>query len=93
MYTEFWWGNLRERDQMEASGVDGRTILRRIFRNWDGGSMDGIELAWDRESWRALVSAVMNHRVPQNARNFLTSCKPVSFSRKTLLRRVSKEVS
>jgi hypothetical protein len=43
------------------------------------GSMDWIELARNRDSWRALLKAVMNIRVPLNAGNFLTSCKPVSF--------------
>jgi hypothetical protein len=54
------------------------------------GSMDWIELAQDRDGWQALVNVVMNLWVPQHAGNFLTSCKPVSFSRRTLLHGVSK---
>ena len=48
------------------------------------GYMDWIGLAQDRDRWRTLVSAVMNVWVPWNAGNFLTSCKPVGFSRRTL---------
>jgi hypothetical protein len=36
MCTGFWWGNLRERDQWGDPDVDGRIILRWIFRKWEG---------------------------------------------------------
>jgi hypothetical protein len=37
------------------------------------GGMDWIEQAQERNRWWALVNAVMNLQVPQNAGNFLTS--------------------
>ena len=64
MYTGCWWGNLREIDHLEDPGVDGRMILRRVLRKWDVGGIDWIELAEDRDRWRAVVNAVMNLRVP-----------------------------
>jgi hypothetical protein len=33
-----WWGSLRERDHWGDPDVDGRIILRGIFRKWDGVS-------------------------------------------------------
>ena len=80
---------------------EGRRPLGRPRRRWVDnismdlqevgyGYMDWIGRAQDRKMWRTLVSAVMNLRVPGNAGNFLTSCKPVSFSRRTLHHGVRK---
>ena len=40
-YSDFRWGNLRERDHLEDTGVDGSIILRWIFRKWDVGVWTG----------------------------------------------------
>jgi len=44
VYTGFWWGNLVERDLLGDPGVDGRIILRWIFRKWYVGT-------WNGSSW------------------------------------------
>jgi len=41
VYAEFWWGNVRERDHLKDTDVNGRIILIWIFVNWDVGTWTG----------------------------------------------------
>jgi hypothetical protein len=70
VHTEFWWGILRERDHLEFSGIDGRIILRWIFRKWDEG-MDRMDLAQDRD----------RRRKPVNVKMKIMRIKPTSANR------------
>jgi hypothetical protein len=44
VFTGFWWGNLRERDDLEDPELDARIILKWIFRKCSEG-------AWTGSSW------------------------------------------
>jgi hypothetical protein len=44
VHTGCWWGDMREGDHLEDSGIDGRIIVKWIFKKWDGG-------AWTRLIW------------------------------------------
>jgi len=43
-FTRFCWGNLKERDHWGDPGLEGRIILRWIFRKWDVG-------VWTKSDW------------------------------------------
>ena len=48
-----------------------------------------IDVAQDRDRWRALINTVMNLRVSYNVGNSLTSCGPVNFSGWSLIHGVN----
>jgi len=48
---------------LEDLGIDGSVIVKWIFRKWDWGYLEWITVAWDRDRWRAVVNAAMNHVV------------------------------
>ena len=80
---------------------EGKRPLGRPRRRWEdnikmglqevgGGCGDWMELVQDRDRWRALVSTVMNLRVPKMRGISRLAAEPVSFSRRTLLHGVSE---
>jgi hypothetical protein len=57
-------GNMKGRDHLGDPSVDGRIILRWIFRKWDVEVWIGSSWLEGRDSLRALVTAVTNFWVP-----------------------------
>jgi len=97
------YGDRRGGDRLLVGKPERKRPLGKPKCRWDGnikmdvveigcGVMGWIELAQDRDRWRARVNAVMNLRVSYSAENFLTRCKPVSFSRRTVLHGVSEYI-
>jgi hypothetical protein len=63
VHTEYWWGNLRDREHLEDLSVDGDNIEMDLQGVGCEAWTDWFDLAQDRNRWRAVVNAVMNLRV------------------------------
>jgi len=57
-------GKPGEKRPLEHPGINGGIISKWIFKMWDGGGLDWIDPAQTKDSWQALVNAVMNLQVP-----------------------------
>jgi hypothetical protein len=51
------------KDKLEDLGADGKTILKWVFKKWHEG-MDCIDLAQEKERFRAPANAVTNLMLP-----------------------------
>jgi hypothetical protein len=58
VHAGFWWGNLKKRDTFKGLGVDGRIILKLVFKK-QGRILAWINLIQGREKWRAVMNRVM----------------------------------
>jgi hypothetical protein len=55
-------GNPEGKRPIRTARRSGWIMLKWTLERW--GSMDWIDLAKDRDKWRALVNTIMNFRVP-----------------------------
>jgi hypothetical protein len=60
---DFGGGNLKKRDYIEDLDIDGR-ILNWIVREIGRKHVEWIDLAQNRNKWRAVVNTVMKLQVP-----------------------------
>jgi hypothetical protein len=42
VYTGFLWGDLSEADHLKDLSVDGKTIIKWVFKKWHGDARTGL---------------------------------------------------
>jgi hypothetical protein len=46
MHTEFWWGNLKDRNNLRVLEADGRIVLKSIIKKQGGRAWTGFTKLW-----------------------------------------------
>jgi hypothetical protein len=65
MPVGYWWESQKERDHWEDQDVHHRVDnIKMDLRAIGWGGLDWIDMAQDRDQWRALVNTVLNLQVP-----------------------------
>jgi hypothetical protein len=60
MCTGFWWGKPEEKSPLERPRRRWEDNIKMDLQVVRCGGMDCIDLAQDRDRWRALLNVVMN---------------------------------
>jgi hypothetical protein len=63
-----------------TNGAGNNFCIKTALQDVGCEGTDWIDVAQERDKWRALVNAVMNFQVPYNAGDFWNSSEPISFS-------------
>ena len=64
MYTRFWWGKPEGKSPLGRPRHRWADNIKMDLQEVECGGNDWIDVAQDRDRWRALVNAVMNLRIP-----------------------------
>jgi hypothetical protein len=77
------YGERRVKYRVLVGKPEGKRLLGRPRRRWEdnikvdlqkiGWGVDWIDLALDRDEWRAVLNQVINFQFPSDEGNFLTS--------------------
>jgi hypothetical protein len=64
LHTGFWWGKPEGKRPLGIPRCGWEDNIKMDLLEEGGGSWTGFNVAEDMGTWRALVNAVMNLRVP-----------------------------
>jgi len=60
-HTGFWWGNLRDRDHLEDTGIDGEDNIKMGFQEWGTWTVSFVVMTG---TGGGLLCVYMNRRLP-----------------------------
>jgi hypothetical protein len=89
MHIGLLWESQKDETPLGRSRGRWEDNIKMDPREIRWGGVDWIDLAQDREEWRALLNTIINLRVSLNVGKFLSSCANGGFSRRAQLHGVS----
>jgi hypothetical protein len=81
MRINIWLGSLKWSNNSEDPDVDGKIIVKSLFREKGGRLVQWLHLPHDGDRWQTLVNMEMNYRISWKMVNLLTSWVTIGFWR------------